>query len=769
MNAPHRVPAFAGMFALLFAAGACVGPLFAQVAPAAASTAANEEPVVLSPFRVSATQTGRYQSTEATSGNRVRVNVFDAPQSISVITRDLIDDVGADRILDAAKYVSGITESVIPTGLDRTTVRGFQIDGTTVDGFSAGNQQANLDPAIADRLEVVKGPNAILAPTGVPGGTVNIVTRKPQFRNFGTAYVQIGQYDANRGELDYNRVLGAEGNLAFRVLLARQDSEGYVGNHKRNTTFMPMVSMRTKGGTELTAQFEYFDFSTQNFLGVPVNPAASSTNDASILPGIARDLNTWDDDFRIDERHEGRVFLTSPLSDSINMRIAARYAEADTTFTQELPGLSTANSAANTSGGGINPLTGLYVPGSIFGGAPNFTASAAPAMSRNLPRSGQWFNSLVNVFNFQNDYVHQYKSGMVETTTLGGFAYNYFKGSSTSRVANKVAINYDAPAAATYTLAAVNARTIATTNAHQAYVAETVKVFDGRLAVNGSYSYNNFDLAVVDRLTTNVANQRTVANVDTDLKSYGLVVKPIPSIALYYGYNEVASTLGASTIAAGGPPLQTGKQREYGIRYEGFEKRLFATLAYFKIDQSNFSVPNPANLSVPPPNPLLPALLADRAAKGWEFEVRANLTTEFSLIGNITDFTNRDPNNVPFRGTAEKSWAVLGNYRFNKDSSAAGLSLSLGLEHLGRRPGDAPGGIAPGSTPTQIIPNQPTFWLPERTLANLVVSYPISPSWNIQLNVDNIFDKDYLAAAVGRTTVMVGTPRNARMRLTYKF
>src|SRR5450432_2995607 len=72
--------------------------------PSTPGSTSDSEAVELSPFSVSVKQDGRYTSTEAASGGRVRINVFEAPQSVSVITRALIDDVSANRILDAAKY-----------------------------------------------------------------------------------------------------------------------------------------------------------------------------------------------------------------------------------------------------------------------------------------------------------------------------------------------------------------------------------------------------------------------------------------------------------------------------------------------------------------------------------------------------------------------------------------------------------------------------------------------------------------------------------------
>src|SRR6185436_17073022 len=141
---------------------------------------------------------------------------MDSSQNVSVITSELIQDVGAGRLLDATKYIAGISESTLPNANERTNVRGFQADGHTVDGFTYGGFM-NLDPAIVDRVDVVKGPNSILAPLPTsPGGTINNTTKKPQFRDFGSVNVQIGQFDSNSGYFDVNRV--ANDKLAVRVV-----------------------------------------------------------------------------------------------------------------------------------------------------------------------------------------------------------------------------------------------------------------------------------------------------------------------------------------------------------------------------------------------------------------------------------------------------------------------------------------------------------------------------------------------------------------------
>ena len=179
--------------ALAFVLG-CNTPLALADSPVPATQSPDAtsagETVALQPFKVTGEQVGPYNATDAASGGRVRVNLFDSTQNISVVTRDMFDDVAATRLLDALKYSTGITESTIPNGQDRMTIRGFQVLGSVIDNFS-GSVQQNTDPVLVDRVELVKGPSAVLAPAGVPGGTVNIVTRKPMFESNRGAIIHI--------------------------------------------------------------------------------------------------------------------------------------------------------------------------------------------------------------------------------------------------------------------------------------------------------------------------------------------------------------------------------------------------------------------------------------------------------------------------------------------------------------------------------------------------------------------------------------------------
>ena len=325
MNTPAR-------FRLLLGAlGASASALLSAQTPAPTTSG---ETVVLSPFTVSGHDLARYQATEATSGTRTRIPLFDSTQSVSVVTRELIEDISAGRVVEAAKYVAGVYESTIPNAQDRTTIRGFQNDGATVDGFSYFSF-ANVDPVIVDRIEVVKGPNAIMAPQGLPGGTVNLVSKKPFFSDRGSLSAQIGQYSSTRAELDVNRVV-TPGKLAMRVVASAQDADDY-GNANFHQGFlvMPMATYRFGPKTELTVQAEAYNWRALDYGGIPISLYATSTDHWQLLDGLSRTFTVQRDDVT---RHQSgqhyRAFFTTSINDNLSMRIAANLVESTATSVQ---------------------------------------------------------------------------------------------------------------------------------------------------------------------------------------------------------------------------------------------------------------------------------------------------------------------------------------------------------------------------------------------------------------------------------------------------
>jgi iron complex outermembrane receptor protein len=317
----------------------------------------------------------------------------------------------------------------------------------------------------------------------------------------------------------------------------------------------------------------------------------------------------------------------------------------------------------------------------------------------------------------------------------------------------------------------------------QFYLSQQFGFFDDRLIVSGGISRNyyyseNLNLLTPTGPTAMPLGARLSVSPKVWLPSAGAVVKLNKSISLYYGFAKQStainpnlaynSTTGVVTNS-NAFNLQSSVQHEVGIRTQQFNNTLYATLSFFDIRQNNFSIPNPLNSAVPSPVPPAPPLFFDRKARGTELEIKYAVTKEFSFVGSGTVMTNRDANNMPFRGTAEHAGALWVNYSFAKESTLQGLSAGLGLDYLSKRAGDNTGGATSASTPTNVIRQQPSFWLPARTLVNANVSYQYNESWKAQLNIDNLLNKEYIQSSTGRTNLWVGAPINLRLKVTYSF
>jgi iron complex outermembrane receptor protein len=755
-QASRRVSSRALLSALALAT-ASSGTLFSQTttntAPGASASPADET-IFLSPFHVSSETGSRYQATEATSGTRVRVSLLDSTQSVSVVTRDLIEDIGAARVIDAAKYVSGVYESTIPNAQDRTTVRGFQSDGATVDGFNYFSF-ANLDPVIVDRIEVVKGPNAIIAPQGVPGGTINNVSKKPVFQNRGYVSAQAGLYSSTRGELDVNRVL-KDGKLAVRISAAAQDADDYGdGNYHSSTIAMPQFTYRFTPTTELTVQAQLSNWWALNFGGIPISPYSGSNDDARLVDGVDREFIAQREDI---SRHQSaqhyRAFFTTSFSDHLSLRVAGNLIK------------STGRSAQLNIGGPTvsvqtrDPVTGLSSWNGTRNDNPLFTFGGS-------------LNTQDRVYaNLQNDLVYDFRTDAFKSTTVLGYAVNY------TLVENEKNRNYVIPGTTSTTLSTqalpsyvyspyelaptLNGWNTRHFRDHQIYLYQSLSLLNDRLLVSAGISKNWFYTDNLDLLL----NKRAKQEPEAELPSGGIVFKVTKNVSLYYGYSEQSTAINPSVTTVNLFDSQTSRQHEFGIRTQQLDNRLYVSLAYFDIKQDNFSIPNPANSAVPAPSPLLPPLFFDRVADGVELEFNFAVTKNFSLVGNGTLMENRNSFDVPFRGTAEESAAVWANYVFDKSGPLAGFSAGIGADYLSERAGDSPSGF---TTPTSGVPVQPSFWLEARTLVNANLSYRIDDHWKTQLNVENLLDKEYLQSSTGRNNVWTGMPLNARLTVIYSF
>lgn len=201
-----------------------------------------------------------FSATRTTTATKTDTPILETPQSISVVTRDQIRDIGAQTITEAISYSAGVTPS--PFGFDSRydtfLIRGFQTD--TVGLYRDGLREANApfarfrnEPNDVDRIEILRGPPSVLYGSSNPGGLVNLVSRTPEERNFGDIDVDFGSFNEKQTHFDVNTAVGTGGNVWLRVDGLFRDSDTQVlGAPNNRANISPSLKIDFDNQTTLT-------------------------------------------------------------------------------------------------------------------------------------------------------------------------------------------------------------------------------------------------------------------------------------------------------------------------------------------------------------------------------------------------------------------------------------------------------------------------------------------------------------------------------------
>lgn len=750
--------------------GACVLAGLTARAVAQTPSPAAAEVVALPAFSVKDTRSSAYGAQEAVSTTRISVPIQDVPQTVSVVTRELMDDTMGLRMLDTAQYVTPVKESSLATGGDRVTLRGFQVSQRFIDGVNvSGVDGYNMSSATAniERLEIIKGPNAILVPGGSPGGIMNQITKAPKFSDFGSFSVLLKEYIGSEAVLDVNRTFASR-KSAFRVVANVWDSDGYFRSQFRQGWLLaPSFTHVFENGVVFTSKLETLYNKETQGIGAVIDPAVGTSigRYARVIPGMARN-NAWGPHTDNRERRETR--WTNELNFKLGNDISARlWLMADHAEREDWGAPGGVPQAGYQ--GARNPLTGEWEPFRSFASTAPYAATVlTPNTSTLYNRTGQGNLLKFDELHFKNDYAFDYQlAGGARTVTIAGISANYqkllWKNWSNARAAVDIAApQWDTPLTSSNLLRDKKGAQ----QDFQTFVYERLTLLDDRVILAGGVSKFWGVLERLDNGNLPAVVSRSLSKSVTDA-NFGAIYKPAKTVSLFVGYNKVGGALPTSILAGETSPnfiIQTGDQLEAGVKGTFLGGKVTAALSWFDIALSNFQVPNSA-FNTDPTQPQF--LFQDLTSKGWEIEFSAMITPEFLIIGNATQLKTRDPYGVRQRMVADTGAALFGRYEF-KQGALKDFSVTFGLDNMGEAPGEQASGLTAASTASRPIPNQPGFFLAPRTLYSLGFGYT-KERWQARLKIDNLFDKDYIQSAGSRNTLVAGLPRTWSVSVGYKF
>lgn len=219
-----------------------------QAAPALAPTPSNVDASDLPEVQVIANQlgeitegTGSYTPGTIATATRLVLTARETPQSVSVVTRQEMDDFNLNSINRIIEHTPGVSTITYDSERTEYYARGFGISEFQYDGvpitrnsrYASGETLS--DTVIYDRVEILKGATGLLTGAGNPGATINLIRKKPTRDFQGYVSAGAGSWDAYRTEADVSGALNSSGSLRGRAAAALEDQHSYLDHYQRQT------------------------------------------------------------------------------------------------------------------------------------------------------------------------------------------------------------------------------------------------------------------------------------------------------------------------------------------------------------------------------------------------------------------------------------------------------------------------------------------------------------------------------------------------------
>jgi outer-membrane receptor for ferric coprogen and ferric-rhodotorulic acid len=708
---PHRINSIT--FALMLA--------FPSVSALAEEQVNNEKVDALPEVKVTSKaekdqpseKTKSYTVDSTSTATRLSTSIRETPQSISVITREQLDDFRVLTVNEALSYATGIKVEQFESERTQYTSRGFNITNFQIDGLStpisfSGTNYGDLDIALYDRIEVLRGANGLLTGSGNPSATINFI-RKRTTRDFqAKANASIGSWDNRRLDADVSGSLNGDGSIRGRLVLAHHEKNSYLDRYssERDVAYGIIEADLTES-TSLAIGHTY------------------QRNDAS--SNMFGGLNLLYSDGS--KRHYKASDSTAPGWSYRNVDTNISFAELTHYFNNDWKIKGQLTQKAVTSAGPHN-----YVDGS----------------ENRITGLGLTNNPFFYTFKTQDYVADIYANGPFE---LAGSKHELVVGATMSRVAMRefsrstattALTSFDAAGDVPYPAFSPESKSSDyRTRASNLYAAAKLNPIDAlKVTLGGSlFSY---------KLTGESYTVPQDAKENNNFVPYiGAVYDLGNAHSVYASYSKIympQNDIGVDLKALA--PLE-GKNYEIGLKSEWLDQKLNSTFSLFRTEQKN----QPLQIGTSGTRPINKGIEA--TTKGYEFDLAGELTDRLSLNAGYTRL-------MSIKGDQGQSVNTFTPKHLAHVSAVYKLPY---IENL------KVGASLNWQSAVHVDIGTVRYAQDGYAILNLMAQYKIDDHWDVAVNLYNVTDEKYLSSLRYSSSGQgyYAPPVNGLATLTWKY
>lgn len=666
-----------------------------------------------------------YNAKKSSSSTRTDTPLRDTPQSITVIPQDLIKDQSIQSISQAVQYVPGVQAAQGEGNRDALIFRG---NATTGDFFLDGlrdDVQTYRDIYNTDRIEVLKGPNGMAFGRGGAGGAINRVTKEAGWDPISELTASYGAYDFKRISGDFGQALNDE--VAFRLNAVYEDSGSYRdGVNIERYGFTPTFTIRPDDKTKIILSAEYFDDKRIADRGVPSQTGSSGSNLGN-RPFRIGDEDTFFGNARLSPTETETVAFNARIEhmfdNGVGVKNSTRYAFYDKYYQN------------------------------VFARSPvSFTGTVQLGAYRDETKR----ENLIN----QTDITYTLNTGSLEHKLLAGaeFAVQDTDNNRTTPFAGteNVPGTFSAsnPFVSGLSFNNITRNQESSVTVAGFYLQDQITFSPQWQAIVG-LRHDNFDTDF-----TNLVNN-TKINVSDNLLSprAGLIFKPVEPVSLYANYSvsyvpRAGDQLTSLTVTNATFKPEKFINYEVGAKWD-FNASLAFTAAVYKLERENVQVADPNN-------PAQQIIVDGQETKGIELGLTGNITDKWSVFGGVTfqdgEITKQQGagtgavlKGAELAQTPDRTLSLWNKYEIN-DMWAVALGVVSTSERLA---------ALPTATTSTVMPGYTRY--------DAALFGKLSDKLHLQLNIENLTNKEYALFAHNNNNITPGSPITGRATLIYNF